>query len=40
MWRDTAKPEGLALTLLSIEHTLFVEHAEVQRGSPTGEHPK
>jgi hypothetical protein len=40
MWHDTAKPEGLALTLLFRAHAVSVECIEAQRGSPMAEHPK
>jgi len=40
MWHDTAKLEGLALTLPFNEHAVYVEHVEAQRDSPTDEHPK
>jgi hypothetical protein len=40
MWHDTAKPEGLALTLLVTADAVSVEHVETQRNSPTIEHPK
>ncbi len=39
MWHDTARPERLALIFLATAHA-SVERVEVQRGSPTAEHPK
>ena len=40
MWHDTAKPEGLTLTLLLTAYAISVEYVEAQRGSPMAEHPK